>query len=291
MNSFTIRDIENLSGIKAHTLRVWEQRYRIIQPMRKDSNHRLYGINDLKHILRIAYLYEQGYKISRIAEMSESEIKKLALETGAKGSHEIFINQLLEASIDFDEDQFRKVLDKAADLLGIEKSLPMVVYPFLNKAGLLWMTGNIIPAQEHFASNIIRNKLLLAIDSLPANRWRHDKKYLLFNPPGEFHEIPLLYTSYCLKKRGIPNVLFGVNTRVEELREYLEKNRCTHLFLFLTTNFTQQAAGDFLEELEVTFPELQIEAAGNSFRQVDPVSRQTVNIFRTVQDFLAQLDK
>jgi MerR family transcriptional regulator, light-induced transcriptional regulator len=123
MNTFTIRDIENLSGIKAHTLRVWEQRYDIIRPMRKNSNHRLYGINDLKQILRISYLYHHGYKISRIAEMNETEIRKLSLEFNLKTGHEIFINQMMDASLDFDDNLFRKVLDDAMSHLGVEKAV------------------------------------------------------------------------------------------------------------------------------------------------------------------------
>jgi DNA-binding transcriptional MerR regulator len=254
MNTFTIRDIENLSGIKAHTLRVWEQRYGIIRPMRKDSNHRLYGIEDLKQILRISFLYNQGYKISRIAEMGEEEIKKLSLELKPKGNYEVFINQLMEASMDFDEDLFRSVMDNAMVHLGMEKLMTQVIYPFLNKVGVLWMTGNVIPSQEHFASNIIRNKILMATNQLPPKNKVEGKKYILFNPPGEYHEIPLLFVQYCLKQRGISAVLFGIDTSTEMLKEYLWKNRSTHLFLFMTTNFTNMQPVELLEDINRNFP-------------------------------------
>ncbi len=289
MNTFTIRDIENLSGIKAHTLRVWEQRYGIIRPMRKDSNHRLYGIEDLKQILRISFLYHQGYKISRIADMDEDEIKKLSLEFNTKGSYDVFINQMMEALIDFDEDLFRSVMDNAMIHLGMEKLMTLVIYPFLNKVGVLWMTGNVIPSQEHFASNIIRNKILMATYQLPLKKKDEVRKYILFNPPGEYHEIPLLFVQYCLKQRGISNVLFGIDTSTDQLKEYLRKNRSTHLFLFMTTNFTNMNPVELLDDIKRNFPGLQIEVAGNSFRGFEAEVNSSIRIFSNVEDFITHL--
>ncbi len=290
MNTFTIRDIENLSGIKAHTWRAWEQRYGIIRPLRKDSNHRLYGIDDLKHILRISYLYGQGYKISRIADMDEKQIKSLSLEFKSKGTHEVFINQLMEASMDFDEELFRTALDNSIHTLGMEKAMILVIYPFLNKIGLLWMTGNVIPAQEHFASNIIRNKILMATNQLPLKKKNSLRKYILFNPPLEYHEIPLLFVQYCLKQRGIDHVLFGIDTSAEYIKEFLQKKTFTHLFLFMATNFTNRETGGFLEDLTINFPDLQIQVAGYSFRNLEPAVEEGIRIFSQVQDFLNDLD-
>jgi DNA-binding transcriptional MerR regulator len=291
MNTFTIRDIENLSGIKAHTWRAWEQRYGIIRPMRKDSNHRLYGIEDLKHILRISYLYGQGYKISRIAEMDESQIRKLSLDFKSKGNHEIFINQMMEASMDFEEALFRRALDNAINSLGLEKAMILVIYPFLTKIGLLWMTGNVIPAQEHFASNIIRNRILSATEQLPVKKSTSLRKYILFNPPSEYHEIPLLFVQYSLKQRGIPNVLFGINTSVDFVRVYQHEKKATHLFLFMATNFTNKEPQELIEDIKTNFPTMQINIAGYSFRNMELTSGDRVKLFNTVQDFLNYLDR
>jgi MerR family transcriptional regulator, light-induced transcriptional regulator len=266
MNSFTIRDIENLSGIKAHTLRIWEQRYGIISPGRRESNHRRYNTEDLKHILRISYLYHQGYKISRISKMSVEEIKKLALEYSNKSSYEVFINQMMEASIDFDKDAFEQVFTGLFTHMGLEKSMIHVIYPFLNKIGLLWMTGNIIPAQEHFASNIIRNKIFLAINDLQKAEGLSEKKIILFGPPGEFHEIPLLLVQYLLKRRGISYVFFGVNTSLEFIREYLRNHKATHVFYHLITNFTCKDPVQYLEELCKELPGVTIVASGPAYR-------------------------
>ncbi len=289
MNTFTIRDIENLSGIKAHTLRVWEHRYGIIKPMRKDSNHRLYGIDDLKKILRISYLYNEGYKISRIAEMSENEIRTLALEFSPKGNFEVFINQMMESSIDFDETSFRKAIDSVFYHLGMEDAMTMVVYPFFHKVGMLWVTGNIVPAQEHFATNIIRNKIVMAISRMKAKKIVANRKYLILCPPGEFHEIPLLLLQYSLRERGIPSVYFGVNTDMEQIKDYLEKNEATHIFVHLITNFTHLEPGSLLHELHQHFPEIKIFASGKVFKNME-VHYPNTRVFDTVQHFISYLD-
>lgn len=290
MNSFSIRDIENLSGIKAHTLRVWEQRYGIIRPLRKGSNHRQYGISELKHILRISHLYNQGYKISRIAEMSEEQIKKLALEEQTPGDYDVFINQMLEASMDFDENLFRRALDTVIYHQGLQHAIIEVVYPFLNKIGMLWLTGNVIPSQEHFASNIIRNKIMSATSSLPGKKEKQDIRFVLFCPPEEFHEIPLLLAQYCLKKRGISSVLFGVNTEKEHLKEFLDKNPSSHLFIHLITNFSDLKPPELLAELCDEFPHIQVHAAGAVFQHVKS-DKENLRVFSHLQSFLAYLDR
>ncbi len=268
MNTFSIRDIENLSGIKAHTLRIWEQRYGIMSPQRRESNHRRYNSEDLKKILRIAFLYHQGYKISRIAAMSNEEIKRLSLEFSNKSSYEVFVNQMMEASIDFDEEAFDKVFEGLFSSMGLEKSMIHVIYPFLNYIGLLWMTGNVIPAQEHFACNIIRNKIFTAIDALPKIENNSNRKIILFCPPGEYHEIPLLLVQYLLKKRGIDYVFFGVNTSLKLICEYLSVHQATHILFHLITNFTNSDPLDFIKEIRQVLPKLQIVASGPVFHEV-----------------------
>ena len=285
MNSFSIRDIENLSGIKAHTLRIWEQRYGIMSPQRRESNHRRYNSDDLKQILRIAFLYHQGYKISKIAAMSNAEIKKLSLEFSNKSSYEVFVNQLMEASIDFDEDAFDKVFNNLFSHMGLEKSMIHVVYPFLQYLGILWMTGNVIPAQEHFACNIIRNKIFTAIDELPKTETLSDKKIILFCPPGEFHEIPLLLVQYLLKKRGIGYVFFGVNTPLEQISEYLTVHEATHIFFHLITNFTSNDPLNFICEIRKILPTIQIVASGPVYRDID-TNMKNVIILQSMQELM-----
>lgn len=285
MNTFSIRDIENLSGIKAHTLRIWEQRYKIMAPQRKESNHRRYNSEDLKQILRIAFLYHQGHKISKIAAMSNEEIKRLSLEFSNKSNYEVFINQLMEASIDFDEDAFDKVFASLFSNMGLEKSMIHVIYPFLNFLGLLWMTGNVIPAQEHFASNIIRNKIFTAIDALPKRDSVSSRKIILFCPPGEYHEIPLLLVLYLLKKRGINCVFFGVNTSVDLIVEYLTVHQATHIFFHLITNFSDADPLQIIEDARKKLPKISIVASGPVFQEMQ-VEMNNVTILKSMAELL-----
>jgi DNA-binding transcriptional MerR regulator len=285
MNTFSIRDIENLSGIKAHTLRIWELRYGIMAPQRKESNHRRYNTEDLKQILRIAFLYHQGYKISKIAAMSNAEIKRLSLEFSNKGNYEVFINQMMEASIDFDEGAFDKVFAGLFSHMGLEQSMLHVIYPFLNNIGIHWVTGNIIPAQEHFASNIIRNKIFTAIDALPKTGNIRDKKIILFCPPGEYHEIPLLLVQYLLKRRGISYVSFGVNSSVDLICEYLSVHQATHIFFHMITNFTNKDPLHFIEETMQAIPEISIVASGPVFSDLQ-IEMKRVRILRSMGELL-----
>jgi hypothetical protein len=168
--------------------------------------------------------------------------------------------------------------------------MTLVIYPFLNKVGLLWMTGNVVPSQEHFASNIIRNKILMATDQLPLKKNDRSRHYILSNPPGEYHEIPLLFVQYCLKLRGIPNVLFGNDTSTLHLKEYLQNNRSTHLFMFMTTNFSNMDPVELLEDIKRNFPGLQIQVAGNSFRNLEIRADDQIRIFSSVNEFLDHLE-
>lgn len=262
MNKFTIKDIENLSGIKAHTIRIWEQRYQIIRPKRKSTNHRIYDNDDLKRILRISYLYHCGFKISKIAQLSEEEIKKIALEMPHQDRfYEIHANQMMEAMIDFDQIRFEKIFHNLLLHIGFEQTITKVIYPYLERVGLLWMTGNIIPAQEHFASNLIRKKILVAIDGLKLPH-ASPSHFLLFLPEGEFHEIPLLFAHYLLKRSGKMVTYLGCNVPLEDVKVFVGLKKITHLYTHMVTNFTKQEIHAYVQQLAEYFPAQQIVLAG-----------------------------
>jgi len=265
MNTFTIRDIQNMSGIKAHTLRIWEQRYGLIMPKRKESRHRFYDNEDLKQILRVAYLYRNGYKISRIASFSSEEIKKLALQIEHHSSpYESYINQLIESSMDYNEQECDSLMDRLILNLGFEASMLKVVYPLLEKIGLLWMTSNVIPAQEHFISQVIRRKILVAINALSKLTATSNRKVLLFSPKGEMHELPLLFFQYYLKKHGIPTVYFGTHHDPREIRQYLKAHAATHIFFHLITYLQDCDLETYVRQLCEGFPNQMIVASGKA---------------------------
>ena len=286
MNSFTIKDIENLTGIKAHTLRIWEQRYNIVCPRRKESKHRQYDNDDLKAILQISFLYHQGYKISKIAALHPEEIKRITLDCVQKNSFEVFINQLMEAAIDFDQSRFEKVFHTMVLRVGFEKSIIHVIYPFLENLGILWMTGHVIPAQEHFTSHLIRKKILMAIDGLETNYRTTDKKILLFAPEGEHHEIPLLFIKYLFKKSGIPVTYFGVNTSLSKLREYLDQKHVTHLYFHVITFFSDDNLEQLVKDILKEYPDKQLLISGPPSRVLE-IQNQKLRILSSLQETMA----
>jgi DNA-binding transcriptional MerR regulator len=263
MNNFTIRDIENMCGIKAHTLRIWEQRYQqLFVPKRKDSQHRVYDCDDLKALLRISFLYHNGYKISKIAQLTPAQIQEEI--AGIKPqicNYEIFVHQLIEAGLQLDATVFQAVANEIVLQHGIEKSIVHVFYPFLQRIGLLWMTNHIIPAQEHFSSHIIRKKIICATDSLTANK-KGDYNVVIFSPPGEEHEIPLLLVNYLLRKQGIGTTYFGVNVATDTLRYYSQHFKVSHFYTHLVTHLDSSGTNNFICSLCKNFPDTPILISG-----------------------------
>jgi DNA-binding transcriptional MerR regulator len=287
VNSFTIRDIENLCGIKAHTIRIWEQRYNFLCPKRRAGNHRLYDKEDLKYLLRIAYLYHNGHKISTLAKLTEKEICQLTIrhyDTG--GISEICINQLTEASLDFDQDRFDKILQHIILNQGFEKAISKVAFAFLNKMGLLWLTGHVVPAQEHFASALITKKIHVAIDGLEPPAPPADRKILIYAPKGEFHEIPLLYMHYLMKKNGIHTVYFGKDVDIGELEYYCAHKPVTHLYFNLVTNMARFDPHRYVEKLVALFPGKEIVVSGCLAKELKNIPA-TVRPLRTMEEMHA----
>jgi DNA-binding transcriptional MerR regulator len=200
VNYFSIKEIEALTGVKAHTIRVWEQRYEMVTPKRTDTNIRYYDEADLRKLLNVALLNRNGFKISEIAELSEEQIRakvmSLAIE---KSDHENQLQALTLSMLDLDEQAFEKLLSTSFLQMGIEKTMIQVVFPFFRSIGIMWQTGSINPAHEHFITNIIRQKLIVAIDGQNARMDGWGKKYMLFLPEGEFHEIGLLFANYAIR--------------------------------------------------------------------------------------------
>jgi DNA-binding transcriptional MerR regulator len=278
MQYFSIRDIENLSGIKAHTLRIWEQRYQLIMPARRESRHRLYNNEDLRRILRISYLYHRGYKISKIAGMPAEEIDRLSLEYHGEVHFELFINQFVEAALDLDQERFDQLFRGLFQHLGFEKAMIHVVYPYLEKIGRLWMTGNLLPAQEHFSSQLIRKHILLDTESIRTPTVPGSLPLVMFTPPGEFHEIPLLLIANLLRKNGFRVVYFGTNADINTLADYLNAQGACILFFHLLTNFTDLSPGEYVTKLRSRFPGTPIIASGPIATKID----QSIDGVRTM---------
>ncbi|MDX5348515.1 MAG: MerR family transcriptional regulator, partial [Hymenobacteraceae bacterium] len=183
MAHYSIKELEHLSGVKAHTIRIWEQRYNLLHPKRTETNIRYYTDADLKLLLNIALLNQRGFKISRIAKMSEQELRQEVLKlTDTADGYDAQISKMLLAMIELDEEQFDKIFSTVNLQLGFENNIQHVIYPFLERIGILWQTGSINPAHEHFISNLIRQKMVVAIDGQVKKSLPEKGKFLLFLP-------------------------------------------------------------------------------------------------------------
>ena len=201
MDRFSIRDMEALSGIKAHTLRIWEQRYQLIVPKRTDTNIRYYTCADLRLLLNVAVLYNNGYKISKISAMSSGQIESEVLKVTERIKGCAYGEKMKVAMMEFDEPRFVKVLHNAIHHLGLDEALKSVIMPFVAQTGNWWQAKVISCAHEHFVSNVIRRKLFAETEKvLPATQ--DGQKFLLFLPEHEMHELPLLYLYYKLIANG-----------------------------------------------------------------------------------------
>lgn len=235
MHSFTIKDLEKLSGIKAHTIRIWEQRYSFLKPARTDTNIRFYSNEELKTILNVALLNKYGFKISHIDKMKEAEMKeKILLLSQQEAQQERIVNSLIQYMVDLDMEKFEELLDGFIATRGIEKTIQQIIFPYLNKIGILWLTNHINPAQEHLVSNIIRQKLIVGIQHVES-RVHSKKSVLLFLPEGEYHELGLLFVNYLLKSRGVSTIYLGCCISMDDVEFVAKLKKPDYLYAHLTT--------------------------------------------------------
>jgi DNA-binding transcriptional MerR regulator len=235
MNAFTIKDLETLSGIKAHTIRIWEQRYTFLRPQRTETNIRYYNNDELKTILNVALLNKYGFKISHIDKMNSDEMREKILSlTQVQAQQERIVNDLIQNMVDLDLDKFEHTLDNFILARGIEKTITQIIFPFLEKIGILWITNHVNPAQEHLSTNIIRQKLVVGIESI-VHHIHIDKAVLLFLPEGEHHELGLLFISYLLKSRGIKVWYLGANVPIKDLEYVVRMKRPDYVYSHLTS--------------------------------------------------------
>lgn len=235
MNDFTIRDLENLSGIKAHTIRIWEQRYSFLKPKRTETNIRHYSSEELKVILNIALLNKYGYKISHIDKMDDAEMgQKILSLTTSEAVQDRVIHELIQAMVDLDTEALEAAIDRYVLAKGIDKTITQVIFPFLERIGILWMTSHINPAQEHIVSNMVRQKLIAGIENT-VSQTRVNKMILLYLPEGEHHEIGLLYMQYLLKARGIRTMYLGADVPFKDLEFVVKFKKPNYVYTHLTT--------------------------------------------------------
>ncbi|WP_121352369.1 MerR family transcriptional regulator [Flavisolibacter nicotianae] len=233
--SFTIKELESLSGIKAHTIRIWEQRYQFLKPSRTTTNIRRYNNDELKTLLTIALLNKYGYKISHIDEMQPEQRTEAALRLQEPNARdEYIINELIGCMIDLKSTDFESLLNQQIRERGIEQTITGLVFSFLDRVGILWQTNRLRPVQEHIVSAIIRQKIIHAIEGLPF-AGKTQPLFILFLPEGEHHELGLLYVYYLLRKQGLPVIYLGANVPLNDMEYIIEVKKPDYVYSHLTT--------------------------------------------------------
>jgi DNA-binding transcriptional MerR regulator len=235
MSSYSIKDLEQVTGIKAHTIRIWEQRYNFLQPSRTETNIRSYSSEELKTILNVSLLNKYGFKISHIDKMSADQIEEKILSLNQIDAiRERVVNVLIKEMVSLNMHAFEKQLDIYIGQKGVDKTITEIVFPFLERVGILWMTNHINPAQEHLATNLLRQKIILGIERLPAVS-EHNKNVILFMPEGEYHEIGLLFVYFLLKQEGIYVNYLGANVPMKDLVYLTAVKKPNYVFCHLTS--------------------------------------------------------
>lgn len=256
MAEYKIKDLETLTGIKAHTLRMWEKRYELLSPDRTETKIRTYSDQDMVKLLNVAILYDNGWKISKIANCSDKEIQSNVRSLFNKdNSFSAVVSLLVQSMIALDCDTFERVLSNAIQKEGMEMVFRNYLVSFLDRIGVLWMVGTITPAQEHFVSNMIRQKLIVETDKLPpVEKRRFDA--VLFTPEGEFHEISLLFYNYILKKRNYRTLYLGSSLPISDLKKALPTVNPKNLIVSIILNISKEDYETFLNQLtsEINLP-------------------------------------
>jgi len=290
MSHYSIRDLEQLSGIKAHTLRIWEQRYNIIQPKRTDTNIRMYDDHDLKLVLNISLLKDHGFKISEISKLPLDEMAKEVIAISDKKlNYPDQIHALTISMIDLDEERFEKIISTNFLQFGFENTMLNIIYPFLSRVGTLWMTGSIGPAQEHFMSNLIRQKVIVAIDGQVIKHRPDVKKFLLYLPEGELHEIGLLFATYVIRSRNHKVIYLGQTLPFNELIFAHEVHKPDFIFSILTSVPANEEVQPYVDRLCSQFPETQILLTGYQVVGQDIQTGPNAAIINKTEDLVAYL--
>ena len=263
---YAIKDLERLSGIKAHTLRIWEQRYGILKPERTDTNIRYYTSDDLKRILNISLLNNNGFKISKIAKLPDAEIIKQAqsiLNNYTKESDQI--DNLIICMMEMNEAKFEKIISNCILHFGFENTIEKIVFPFMRQIGNMWQVGMINPVQEHFISHLVRQKIIVGIDGLFSEPLANPKTFLLYLPANELHELGLLYCNFLIKAKGHKCLYLGQSVPFNDLLSVSDIAPPDVIVTSFTHRFGDTSTQDYVNNLSISFPNSQILVSGRVF--------------------------
>jgi methanogenic corrinoid protein MtbC1 len=291
---FSIKDLENLSGIKAHTIRIWEKRYNVLQPMRTDTNIRLYSLSSLQKLLNITLLHDYGYKISKISTFPEDKIPEIVRGIiSNKNSKNHAVNAFKMSMMNFDQELFSNTYNWLREEKSFREIFYQVFIPLMEEIGLLWQTDTITPAHEHFISCLIIKKILVNIEKAETNKPIHtDKVYVLSLPLNEIHELGLMYLHYEIISKGYKVIYLGANMPIDNLKEL--KKHCNSIVY--VSYFTIQPEMSIVNEYvaamssELLGEQSQIWLIGRMTQYIDPnLIPRDVKVFGSIMDLVEKI--
>ena len=288
MTFYSIKDMEHLSGIKAHTIRIWEKRYGLLDPDRSDTNIRSYSDKDVRRILNVAMLVKNGYKISTVALFDEQRLQLEVIRINRNSTEpDKNIDQLLFLTVNLDTFGFETLMNLIISQNGFKKTIEQVVFPFFERIGILWQTGSIFTAHEHFVSNLIRNRLIREIGNFESNE--SAKSVLFFLRNDEWHELGLLYFNYLAAEAGLRCVYLGQSLPFEDLSNLLTSQK----YDFVCTSFIQAIEKAELEQylanLSFVFNQNKILIAGRQIGLNKPKLPSNMVVVKNSNDFIRRI--
>lgn len=293
-NVFSIKDLENLSGIKAHTIRIWEKRYSVLEPMRTETNIRSYDLVNLQKLLNITLLHNHGYKISQISKLSDEKIPTLVNEIiSEKSIKHHAISSFKMAMMNFDQALFLNTYDKLLSEKPFREIFTEILIPILIEIGFLWQTNTISIAHEHFISYLIRQKLLINTEKLQYQEaTRTDKVFILFLPNREIHELGLLYLNYEIQLNGYKSIYLGENVPVDSLKDIKKYFDNITFICYMTVEPNKSAVNDYLKEIknEILTDSSELWAIGKMTENIDPkLADERLKIFSSINNMIEKL--
>lgn len=286
MARYSIKDLEKISGVKAHTIRMWERRYGIVEPGRTDTNIRFYSDADLKRLLNISILNQNGIKISQIAGLDDVQIRNRVLDLSLDNRYSsVQIESLLISMLELDEKKFFNSLSGSIIKHGFEDTVETILFPFLERIGVLWMAGTINPAQEHFMSNLIRQKLIVAIDNEMQASSFNGPRVVFFLPEKELHEIGLLFYSLIARKEGADVIYLGQSVPMNDL-ELINKLRPTDAFFTSIISLgKKEDIENMLRGYRKLFKEIPFFVTGLQIKELKPTLPDMFTEISSVRSF------
>ncbi|MBU2945131.1 MerR family transcriptional regulator [Zobellia uliginosa] len=293
--TFSIRDLENLSGIKAHTIRIWEKRYNLLSPERTDTNIRRYSLESLQKLLNITLLYSNGHKISKIANLKENKIPEIVNELISKNNNNQITNTFKLSMINFDQQLFTQTFKNLLLEKSFAEIFKEVFIPLLNELGLLWQTDTICPAHEHFISNLVKQKILISTQELPVFP-NHDQKkttFVAYLPENEIHEIGLLYLNYEVVLRGYKSIYLGQTVPLESLEEVMKTFENTTFLSYFTVSPSKDKIIDYIKQFNVlsaSYSNTKLWLLGPQTKHLENEKLpNTIEIFNSIEKIVERL--